>query len=229
MNNYICYLLSYVKFGDQDAVLHCFSETTGFKSFFVKGIYSAKNKKKPYLFPLNLLELTTSNTRKQNSIPLVSKIALAPGFDDFNDVKVNTILFFVADFLHQILREEDGSKSAFLEIQKFKDQITLNNYNSYIALIFNFLKISGIAPLFSDKVFLHPETGTFGDETTHFSFSADLSAIWKRYLQEEDNYLIKLNRAERNAFLDSLMIYYKRHFTGFYLPNSLDVLRQIYS
>jgi DNA repair protein RecO (recombination protein O) len=61
MHNQICFLLSYLKYGDNDAFLHCFSAEEGYQSFFVKGIYSAKNKKKPYLFPLNLLRVSVFN------------------------------------------------------------------------------------------------------------------------------------------------------------------------
>ena len=42
-------LLSYIKYGDNDAILHCFTENAGFQSFFMRGIYSPKNKKKAYL------------------------------------------------------------------------------------------------------------------------------------------------------------------------------------
>ena len=107
-----CFILSYVKYGDHDAVLHCFCEECGFQSFFAKGIYSSKNKKKPYLFPLNLLNITLSKTSNHQSISNVSKIELAPGFYDFNEVKINSILFFAADFLHQILRNEAQNQVA---------------------------------------------------------------------------------------------------------------------
>ena len=42
------FLLSYTKYGDHDAVLHCFCRENGFASFFAKGIYAPKNKKKAF-------------------------------------------------------------------------------------------------------------------------------------------------------------------------------------
>ena len=51
------FLLSYTKYGDHDAVLHCFCRENGFESFFAKGIYAPKNKKKAFLFPLNELSI----------------------------------------------------------------------------------------------------------------------------------------------------------------------------
>jgi len=228
MQNQTCFLLSYVKYGDNDAILHCFSAETGYQSLFAKGIYSSKNKKKPYLFPLNLLNITVSKMGSQKSISTVSKIELAPGFYDFNDVKINSILFFTADFLHQILRDEHQNKLAFIEIQNFRSEIALSNHDSYISLIFKFLKISGVAPLPNEKRYLNPESGTFTDEISHPFFTEEISRLWKTYLTTQNSYEIRLRRNERNAFLDSLMIYYHLHFTGFYTPNSLSVLRQIY-
>ena len=228
MLNQTCYLLSYVKYGDNDAVLHCFSAEFGYQSFFAKGIYTSKNKKKPYLFPLNLLNITVSKPNAQKGISTASKIELAAGFHDFNDVKINSILFFTADFLHQILREEGQNDLIFNEIREFRDEIAFNNPNSHLSLIFNFLKISGIAPLFRDEKYLDPESGTFNDEISHPLFTEEISQLWKFFLTETQTYSIKLRRAERNAFLDSLMVYYHLHFSGFYTPNSLAVLRQIY-
>lgn len=228
MQNQTCFLLSYVKYGDNDAVLHCFSAEAGYQSLFAKGIYSSKNKKKPYLFPLNLLNITVSNIGSQKSISTVSKIELAPGFYDFNDVKINSILFFTADFLHQILREEHQNKLAFSEIMVFRNEIAQSNHDSYVSLIFKFLKISGVAPLLNEEEYLNPESGTFIKKISHPLFTKDISRLWKMYLTAQNIYEIRLRRSERNTFLDSLMIYYHLHFTGFYTPNSLSVLRQIY-
>ena len=228
MLNQTCFLLSYVKYGDNDAILHCFSEENGYQSLFAKGIYSSKNKKKPYLFPLNLLNITLSKVGKNQAISNVSKIELAADFYDFNEVKINTILFFAADFLHQILRNEHQNHLAFEEISIFRDELTISNPDSYLALIFNFLKIIGIAPLLSDEKYLNPESGTFSFEIANPIFTEEISMLWKRFLTAEKSYEIHLKRSERTAFLDSLMIYYHLHFTGFYVPASLAILRQIY-
>lgn len=227
MHNQTCFLLSYVKYGDNDAFLHCFSAESGYQSFFVKGIYSAKNKKKPYLFPLNLLTISAFTRGKSNSIPTVSKLELATEFDDFNDVRTNSILFFIAEFLQQILREEDQNEISFLAIQKFKEAIKKNNYDSYIILLFRFLEISGIAPLQNDQKYLDLETGTFNNEIAHPVFTEEISSIWKSFLKGTESE-ISLKRSQRNEIVDSLMIYYHHHFSGFYTPNSLAVLRQIF-
>lgn len=227
MQNQTCFLLSYNKYGDNDAFLHCFSAEEGYQSFFAKGIYSARNKKKPYLFPLNLLSISVIKRGNNKPVSTISKLELAGEFYDFNDVKTNSILFFIAEFLHQILRNEDQNKFSFGAIHAFREKIKANNYDSHIELLFRFLEISGIAPLYNQKKYLDPELGTFNDEISNPIFNDEISDIWKSFLST-DHSEIPLQRSQRNAVVDSLMVYYHYHFTGFYTPNSLAVLRQIF-
>ena len=227
MHNQTCFLLYYNKYGDNDAFLHCFSAEVGYRSFFVKGIYSSKNKKKPYLFPLNLLNISVVKKGSSQSVSTISKLELAAEFYDFNDVKTNSILFFTAEFLHQILRNEDQNHQSFSAIYDFREEIKSNNFDAHIELLFRFLKISGIAPLYNQKKYLDPESGTFHEEISNAVFNDEISDIWKSFLENE-HVKIHLKKTQRNDVLDSLMVYYHLHFTGFYIPNSLAVLRQIF-
>jgi len=227
MQNQTCFLLSYMKYGDNGAFLHCFSAEDGYQSFFAKGIYSSKNKKKPYLFPLNLLNISVVRKGNYQSVSTVSKLELATDFYDFNDVKTNSILFFIAEFLHQILREEHQNDMAFSVIHDFREDIKKNNYDAYLILLFRFLAVCGIAPLVSPAKYLDPESGTFNDEISHPVFTEDISELWKVF-SITGNLQIPLKRGRRNSVVDSLMYYYQLHVSGFYTPNSLAVLRQIF-
>ena len=223
-----CFLLSYLKYGDHDAILHCFSLENGFQSFFAKGIYSARNKMKPYLFPLNLLSITVTKVVAENKIARISKIELTPDHYDFNDVAMNSILFFTADFLHQVLREEGKNQFLFNEIETAIKEISTQNYDAYLVFIFKYLSISGVAPLYGDERFLNPESGLFENEISNPFFNESISELWKRFLSTAERYEIRLKRDDRSSFLDSLMIYCRIHITGFYTPNSLAVVRQIF-
>ena len=223
-----CFLLSYVKYGDNDAVLQCFSAENGFQSFFAKGIYAVKNKKKPYLFPLNLLSITITKTVAENSIARISKIELAPNHYHFEEVSLNSILFFTADFLHQVLREEGKNHLLYTEIETLRKEISFKNYDAYLVFIFKFLTISGVAPLNGDQKFLNPESGLFENKISHSFFNEEISHLWKQFLNTPDAYKFRLKRRDRSSFLDSMMIYCQFHLSGFYIPNSLAVVRQIF-
>lgn len=228
MQTHTCFLLSYVKFGDNDAFLHCFSADAGYQSFFAKGLYLSKNKKKPYLFPLNQLAVSVVKAGASKKIPTVSKLELAAEYVEVKDVRMQSILFFAAEFLHQILREEQQNDVAFEAISIFREDIKNNNFNAHINLLVRFLGISGVAPLTNDYKFLDPESGNFTHEIAHPLFTEEISQIWKTFLMTGNIGEISLIRDSRNSFLDSLLIYYHQHFFGFYTPNSLAVLRQIF-
>ena len=220
------FLLSYTKYGDHDAVLHCFCRENGFESFFAKGIYAPKNKKKAFLFPLNELLLYTSDKKK--SIQNVQKIE-QKNVDFFSsDIRKNSILFFISDLLNQVLRNENQNVGIYSEISIFLSQLQIDNFQSHLIFIFRLLKQQGLQPLFSDKIFLNPETGNFEDVESHHFFDKDISAIWKELIVSQNPYDIKLSRFGKQNFLDSILVYYHYHFTDFREPKSLEIIKEIF-
>lgn len=220
------FLLSYTKYGDHDAVLHCFCRENGFESFFAKGIYAPKNKKKAFLFPLNELLLYTSDKKK--SIQNVQKIE-QKNVDFFSsDIRKNSILFFISDLLNQVLRNENQNVGIYSEISIFLSQLQIDNFQSHLIFIFRLLKQQGLQPLFSDKIFLNPETGNFEDIEMHHFFDKTISDIWKNLITTQDPYSIRLSRTEKQNFLDSILVYFHYHFTDFREPRSLEIIKEIF-
>lgn len=220
------FLLSYTKYGDHDAVLHCFCRENGFESFFAKGIYAPKNKKKAFLFPLNELLLYTSDKKKniQNVLKIEQK-----NVDFFSsDIRKNSILFFISDLLNQVLRNENQNVGIYSEISIFLSQLQIDNFQSHLIFIFRLLKQQGLQPLFSDKTYLNPETGNFEDIEMHHFFDKTISDIWKNLITSQDPYSIKLNRIEKQNFLDSILVYFHYHFTDFREPRSLEIIKEIF-
>lgn len=220
------FLLSYTKYGDHDAVLHCFCRENGYESFFAKGIYAPKNKKKAFLFPLNELMLYTSDKKKniQNVLKIEQK-----NVDFFStDIRRNSILFFISDLLNEVLRNENQNFGIYSEISIFLSQLQIDNFQSHLIFIFRLLKQQGLQPLFSDKTYLNPETGNFEDIEMHHFFDKTISDIWKDLITSQDPYSIKLSRTEKQNFLDSILVYFHYHFTDFREPRSLEIIKEIF-
>jgi DNA repair protein RecO (recombination protein O) len=220
------FLLSYTKYGDHDAVLHCFCRENGFESFFAKGIYAPRNKKKAFLFPLNELLLYTSDKKK--NIQNVLKIEQKNTESFSSDVRKSSILFFISDLLNQVLRNENQNVGIYSEISVFLSQLQIDNFQSHLIFIFRLLKQQGLQPLFSDKTYLNPETGNFEDVEVHHFFNKTISDIWKDLITTQDPYSIKLSRMEKQNFLDSVLIYLHYHFTDFREPRSLEIIKEIF-
>lgn len=227
MNSQHGFLLSFIKYGENDAVLHCFTEEDGFQSYFLKGVYSKKNKKKAFLQPLNKLNFTISPARG-NGIPSISKIELVKDNDVYTDIKANTVIFFISDFLNQILKFENKNPKIFFSIERFLNELENKNYQCHLLFLITILKVQGVAPLVGEGNFLDPETGTFSITSTHQLFSEKISTIWKDVLCADNFYSIKVHSSLRKDFLDSLLIYYHYHITDFKNPTSLEVIQQIF-
>lgn len=221
------FLLSFIKYGENDAILHFFTEADGYQTYFLKGIYSKKNKKKAFLLPLNKLHISI-NRVKANGIQTVSKFELSDAKDIYTDIKANTVIFFIADFLNQILRHEHQNPSVFKAIEEFCAELEDRNYNSHFIFLIKILKIQGVAPLLSEGNYLDPETGIFSDLGSHHFFDTENSALWKLILSAPNPYEIKIPQAMRKNFLDSILVYYHYHISDFKIPNSLEIIQQIF-
>ncbi|RKS95983.1 DNA repair protein RecO [Chryseobacterium defluvii] len=227
MNSQKGFLLSLIKYGENDAVLHCFTEEDGFQSYFLKGVYSKRNKKKALLLPLNQLNFSI-NSAKGNSIASVSGFELVRNNDIYTDIRANTVVFFISDLLNQILRHENKNTRIFVSINEFIDELIQNNYQSHLIFLVKILNIQGVAPLINEGKYLDPETGIFSQNLTHQLFTEEISGLWKSIISAEYPYQIKIHPQIRKNFLDSLLVYYHYHITDFRIPNSLEVIQQIF-
>ncbi len=221
------FLVSSIRYADSDAILNLYTKESGFESFFVKGIYTQKSKKKSFLFPFNLLEISVYKL-KSGTISTVSDLELVRSHYQENDMKTNCILMFASDFLSPILKNENENEILFSEINYFLHQVQSQNINAHLALAFNILQINGLLPLISTASFLNPESGKFEAEKSHQLFDEKISEIWKTFLISKNTYEVRLSRSERNEFLESMIRYYHFHFENFRFPESLEILKQIF-
>jgi len=227
MNSQNGFLLSFIKYGENDAILHCFTEEEGFQTYFLRGIYTKKNKKKAFLLPLNKLNFSV-RAGKSGSMQTVSSFEMLNLHDVYTDIKANTVVFFISDFLNQILRNDNQNPSVFNSIEEFIDQLGSKNYQSHLIFLIKILKIQGVAPLLGDGDFLDPETGTFIRSSAHPIFDHENSLLWKSIISAQSPYDVKIPSSKRKNFLDSILVYYHYHISDFRTPNSLEIIQQIF-
>ncbi|GGP04348.1 hypothetical protein GCM10010992_16200 [Cloacibacterium rupense] len=227
MNKFSGFLLSYFKYGENDAVLHCFTLENGFQSFFLKGVYSAKNKKKAYLAPLNELLITVVDKKKISDLHLVSKIECLDDILPEYNVKVSSLAFFVSDFLHQVLRNEQANTLLYQEIKEMKLLISDGDTSAHYTFLIRLLKIFGISPLLQDGNFLNIEKAEFQKFSEENGPNDEVSLIWRMVLEEKFTPQ-KIKKESRKILLDSIIFYYKIHFPDFHTPKSLAILTQVF-
>ena len=229
MNKKKGFLLSYLKYGDNDAILHCFTNDEGFESFYIRGIYSAKNKKKSLLTPLSEIFLDVNLKRKSTALPLINQIEKVNGESFEFDVKMTSVLFFVSDFLHQVLKSENSQGKFYREIEIFVSQLQQRNLQAHLIFLFKIIELLGFAPLLGEGKFLEVEKGTFTDQMSHQVFTKEISEVWKLILENDDSYNFKIPKNISRELLNSLLIYYQFHLENFKTPVSLEIVKEIFN
>ena len=220
------FLLSYIKYGDYDAILHCYTLESGFQSFFMRGIYSAKNKKKAFLSPFNELEITFSS--RHGNLPTIKKVELSEKLPDEVNIHQNAVIFFLSDFLNQILKNESQQVALYQEIKFFKQKILEKKIHAHYFFLIRILQFFGISPLISEEKFLNIEKGIFQEEIAQKEVDEELSFLWKKILDEEIDEDFMIEKKYRKPLLDSILQYYKMHFPEFYAPKSLPVILEVF-
>lgn len=227
MKTYRGFLLSYVKYGDAHAVVNCFTDE-GFQSFFIRNIFSKKSKQRAFLAPLNEISLHIQIKSGTDSLKEVSKMELLKHPELQQQYKAGAVLFFTADFLYQVLRNEQQNEEIYHEISTFLKHLEKGNMNVHYILLTRFLKISGILPLSGNGRYLDPETGTFSASQTHQLLDEEISELWKQIISDIHPYEITVPSELRKKFLDSVFLYYQLHFSDFRIPGSLEVVQQLF-
>lgn len=222
------FLLSYIKFGDHDAVLHAFTKEEGFKSFFVKGIYSSRNKKKSLLSPLNELCFSLKRAKKTGALQNVVSLEMINENHAELNAKSSAVIFFTADFLNQILRNEERQDQIYSEIGFFLHQLKNSSFSSHLVFLLRILKTQGLLPLSSSSGYLDPESGSFTEQQQHQLFNSEISELWKRLINSDQPYETSIPSPLRKDFLESLLLYYHYHFPDFRIPSSLEIVQQIF-
>lgn len=221
------FLLSYIKYGDNDAILHCYTLESGFHSYFVRGIYSIKNKKKAFLTPLNELLITVSSHSSISKLTSVKKIESINANNE-QDIKKTTVIFFVADFLNQVLKNEQKNEAIYQEIKFLYKNISQDNFNSHYIFLIKILLYLGINPLVTEEKYLNLEKGIFQNEIDSCTIEENISEIWKEVLIGRISYDYKFKSSIKKKLLDAILLYYKYHFPEFYFPKSLSVITEIF-
>uniref|UniRef100_A0AAU6WSE8 DNA repair protein RecO C-terminal domain-containing protein n=1 Tax=Chryseobacterium endophyticum TaxID=1854762 RepID=A0AAU6WSE8_9FLAO len=83
------------------------------------------------------------NPLKGNGIQTISKFEMMKSNDIYTDIRCNTVVFFISDFLNQNLRHENKNHTLFFCLEEFIDELQNRNYQSHLIFLMKILKIQG--------------------------------------------------------------------------------------
>ncbi len=230
-------VISSVKYSEADLIVKCFTETSGIKTYLLRGILkSKKGKLRTSLFqPLTLLEIT-ANHRDKGSLEYIKEAKIYYTFQTIHSrVVKSSLLLFLSEVLKQTIQEEEQNLLLFGFIEKSFIWLDQNEASANFHLLF-LLKLSdqfGFFPDTSaiDKPVFNPTEGIFQDEvsTVYCISGKDIRGFKQLFGVNFDSLeAIKLTKQERAQCLNFLLLYFQLHIQGFKTPKSLAVLNQIF-
>tara|TARA_R110002020_G_scaffold9988_13_gene38773 strand:- start:242 stop:958 length:717 start_codon:yes stop_codon:yes gene_type:complete len=230
-------VISALKYGEADLIVKCFTQSSGLKSYMLRGILkSKKGKLRTAMFqPATQLEIVAMHKDKGT----LERINEAKVYHPYQSLHTNIIKTSIVLFLSEILRnaiqeeEENRSLYAFLEHSFLWLDQHPSSANFHLLFLLELSKYLGFYPDISsiELPYFNLETGTFETHETIYSVHEENLDTLKNLIGINFDALsqIKMSQSRRTAFVNMLLSYYELHLHGFKKPKSLTVLNSLFN
>ncbi len=233
-------VLNHIKYTDNTAIAHIYTEHFGRLSIMVRHSNSRKSiSKKSILQPLFLLVINLQY-KQTREIQQTKEINNSPIFHDipFNVTK-SGIVFFLAEVLSKVLKEEEANPALFeflFHSIQFFDHCHEGMANFHLVFLLELSKYLGFYPNNNYS----EQNRFFNIREGFYSKSIEIPEI---YLDEEISRNIQkltingfnsfenimLSRNQRANILRAILKYYQYHLADMGQIRSLSILNQIFS
>jgi DNA repair protein RecO (recombination protein O) len=232
--------LGSVRYGDTSLIAACYTRQYGLQSYMLKGILSAKRNKKlskSFFEPLSLLEFEAKRNQDHKLGYLQQVHLLYPYSTIPFDLRKKAVVFFLAEIIHQVLKEEqqEANTSLFDFIQK--RMLWLDENDSiglfHLKTILDLTLFIGFEPNMSDRdaPFFDLESGCMCRYKPKANFiEGRLKNLWVGILGMKFDLIleIKVSKEEKAALLDYAIKYFKLHLQQFKSPKSKEILNELF-
>ena len=233
-------VLRQIKYSETSLILKIYTEKEGLLSFIAKGVRGKKGKLRSAQFqPLNLIDLCYREARKSELRQIIDLKVIDPFTDlPFNPVK-RTIAIFIAELIHNAIKEQEPNLKLFEFLYNSIHWIDLSKQsygNFHLLFMIKFTKYLGFYPMLEghkEAQYFDLQQGVFSGvrpQNTHYIDSEELNA-WKQLVNaklESNNGLIFSNTLKRKL-LQTMMLYYKLHLIHFKELNSHYILQSVFN
>ncbi|GGF20059.1 DNA repair protein RecO [Flavobacterium limi] len=229
-------VISSLKFQEKSLIVKCFTLSNGLKSYFVRDAFSSRkaSQKIAYFQPLSILEIEAVHKNK-GTLENFKEIKTAVPFQSIHtDLVKSTMVMFLSEILHYSIQEEEKNESLFVFLEtalKWLDHHSeISNF--HLILMLETTKYLGFYPDVSELDLPHFEMneGVFTLFNGSNSLTEHETNLFKKLLGLKfDNDQKTFHVVERQILLKVLIDYYSLHLDGFKKPNSLEVLKEIFS
>lgn len=230
------FVLSNIRYGDTSLIVKCYTETSGLKTYLIKGALSPKNKKfsPSFFLPLTFLEVEAVHKNKGTLESITEVKIAAPYHSIHSEIEKSTIAVFLSEILSMCLKEEEANPDLFHFLENafnfFEHQNTCTNFHLF--LLVHLSRYLGFSPDLSGKGdFFDLNEGILTATQSNLCMNEAASNLLKLLEQSDLENLsnLKISAHLRQDFLNLILNYYEIHFDGFKKPRSLAVLKQIFT
>ena len=230
--------LSLVKYGDTSLIANCYTLEFGLQGYMLKGILSKgkKNISKSLFEPLTLLELQTSKNL-ENRLSYIKEAKIDYAFNSIPyDLTKKALVFFIAEVIHQVAREEREPNPMLYHFIK-KKLIWLDKNDTtglfHLKMMLDITQFIGFYPnlLNSEAPYFDLEAGcmSFVKPKAYF-IEEPLKRYWVLLLGTDFDKIgeIRIFKKHKLELLNHLITYFELHLQQFKSPKSSEILNEIF-
>ena len=231
-------VLSSIKYGDSSLIVRCFTESSGLKTYMIRGVLKAKKGKikTAYFQPITQLLITGNHNNKGNLNSIKEVHVVNPYKTIYTSIVKQTIVLFLSEVLSGIIKEEEENiqlynylETAFIWLDTHTD---ISNF--HLLFLLNLSKYLGFYPDTSeqDKLGFNLLEGNFTNSIHEkLIISGEELILFKRLLGINFDAIenVSFSKFERQKVLRMIIRYFELHLDGFRQPKSLDVLETVFS
>lgn len=232
-------VLNNVKLKDNTLILHLYTEEFGRCSCLLFGAQSKRGGRKlAFTQPLSLVEIVVEH-RPNRDLQKIKELKVDRPANGilFNPYK-NTIAFFLAEILCNVLKTSERDESLFLFLHnsiRYLDQMENGICNFHLTFLVKLSYFLGLWPDI-DRLTTYPyfdlkQASFVQSVPLHKYYLETARSPLLQYLTRinyRNMHLFRFSRNERNEIIERMLDYYRLHLQGVGELKTLDVLKEVF-
>jgi DNA repair protein RecO (recombination protein O) len=230
-------VLSKIKYRDNDLIVKCYTQKHGLVSYILRNISNSKkgHSKGAYFQLLSQLQLVTLH-KNNRSLQDVREVKTNYMYHSLQThVIKSSIVFFLAETLTSILKEEEPNESLYSYLETTLQWLDTQNEfaNFHLLFLLKLTKHLGFYPEMAtnNETWFNLAEGVFEEnKKTIYAVSGENIILLKHLLGINFDELnaIKISSNQRQSFLKMMLLYFELHLEGFKKPQSMQIFNQIF-
>lgn len=231
-------VISAIKYAEADLIVKCFTQSSGLKTYMLRGVLkSRKGKFKTSLFqPLTQLELVAKHKDK-GSLEYLQDAKILTHYQTLHtEVLKSAMVMFISEMLKNTIQEEEENEELYHYLENTINWLDSHSdiANFHLLFLLKLTRYLGFYPDDSEKElnYFNLLDGVFqSSKTNSYCINGAVLENLKTLLGTNFETInkVKLSKNHRAELLELLLNYYQLHIESFKKPKSLTVLHEIFN